>query len=116
MTEDQRLSGFVLFLLGGLTGTLLASRWARRSAGSPVGIEGLQSLLDETVEGVEAAASYVRALVEPVHDLLDEAGALASGVRRTVHSYRRADAFDVDAVEYVAPNVPGAPRGSSGLR
>jgi hypothetical protein len=58
-----------------------------RRHGRPT-LKGLQSVLDETVDGVESMASYVRSLAEPVHDLLDEAQSLAKGVREAVASYR----------------------------
>jgi hypothetical protein len=86
--QERRVAGLLLFFLGGVTGTFLALRLARREQGTALSTTGVQALLDETVGGVESAAAYVRTLVEPIHELLDEAGALASGVRRTVDTYR----------------------------
>jgi hypothetical protein len=85
-SSDRRAAGYVLFLLGGLTGTFVALRRSR--SGSRPSLQGLRRILDEAVEGVESAAGYVRKLVRPVHGILHEADALAEGVGRTVDSYR----------------------------
>src|SRR5436309_2827692 len=85
-SNDRRTAGYVLFLLGGLAGTFFALRSSR--SGSRATAQGVRRILDETVEGVESAAGYVRKLVRPLHGLLHEADALAEGVSHTVGSYR----------------------------
>src|SRR5262245_46835571 len=67
-SNDRRTAGYVLFLLGGLTGTFFALRASRK--GSGLSLSGVRRMLDETVEGVESAAGYVRRLVRPVHGIL----------------------------------------------
>jgi len=85
-SNDRRTAGYVLFLLGGLAGTFFVLRGSRK--GSRATFSGVRRMLDETVEGVESAAGYVRRLVRPVHGILQEADALAEGVGHTVDSYR----------------------------
>jgi hypothetical protein len=88
--RDQHVAGLMLFLLGGLAGTSLALRWARRGEKGSIGstLQGVQAALEDTVQTVESSVGYVRRLAGPVHDLLEEANALAAGVQRTVDSYR----------------------------
>ena len=83
--QDNRIGELVLFFLGGLTGTFLAVRLARSAHPQ---LERVRAALQETVDGVESAAGYVRSLVAPLHGLLDDAEALASGVNRAIDSYR----------------------------
>ncbi len=105
--HDRRIAGLMLFMLGGLTGTFLALRWSRQAgAGRPNTVERIQALLDESVESVESAATYVRTLVEPVHGMLDELNTLASGVRRTLDSYRQLGKGGAATPQSAAPYVP----------
>jgi hypothetical protein len=89
--RDRQLAGLVLFFLGGLAGTSLALRWARRGDRGSLGstLQGVHAALDETVDAVESSVSYVRRIAGPLHDLVEEANALAAGVQRTVDSYRQ---------------------------
>jgi hypothetical protein len=105
--QDRRTAGLLLFFLGGVTATYFAMRWSRQE-GAGNTIERVQSVLDETVEGVESAAAYVRTLIEPVHDLLDEASALAGGVKRTLSSYKQLGSRDA----YTPSMAPQAERGA----
>jgi len=89
--RDRNIAGLVLFLLGGIAGTSLALRWARRGEPGSLGstLQGVQAALDDTVSTVESTVGYVRRMAGPVHDMLEEANALAAGVQRTVDSYRQ---------------------------
>jgi hypothetical protein len=108
--DDRRIGGLVLFLLGGLAGTFLALRWSRRSAvGTEGAIDRLQKVLDESVDSVESAVAYVRTMAEPVHELLDEATALAGGIKKTLDSYRQiGDKAAVEGYRYVPSMAPPA--------
>jgi hypothetical protein len=88
--SDRRVAGLMLFLLGGLAGTALALRWSRRGERESVGstLQGVHGVLDDAVATVESTVGYMRRLVAPVHELLEEASALAGGVQRTMESYR----------------------------
>ena len=94
--QDRRVAGLMLFMLGGLAGTALALRWSRGRADMAGGeirtfagrIQGVRSALDETVETVESSVGYLRRLAGPVHEVLEEMGALAAGIHRTMDSYR----------------------------
>src|SRR5688572_2906210 len=87
--RDRNVAGLMLFMLGGLAGTALALRWSRGS-GSPLAsrIQGIQAAIDDTVSTVESSVSSRRRMAKPVHELLEEANALAAGIQRTVDSYR----------------------------
>src|SRR5262245_51309689 len=107
--RDRQVAGLVLFMLGGLTGTALALRWSRR--GEPgVGstLQGVRAALDEAVDTVESSVAYLRRLVAPMHDVLEEANALAAGVQRTVDSYRQIGRPSPDDTPYVPSMAPGA--------
>jgi hypothetical protein len=87
-------------------------RWSRRTGMGPERvIERLRTVLDESVDGVESMVSYVRSLAEPIHDLLDEANALAGGIRRTVDSARPAGEALRRSEERYVPSMapPGMP-------
>jgi hypothetical protein len=94
----------MLFLLGGIAGTVFALRWSHRMGGVRPSVERVQAVLDDTVMGVEAAAASVRAFVAPLHDILDEAGAIATRVDRTVGAYREIGRQPEPIA--VAPDVP----------
>ena len=120
--RERRVAGLMLFMLGGLAGTALALRWSRRrderdSVGGA--IQSLHSVLDDTVNTVESAVGYLRRMATPVHELLEEASALAGGVHRTLDSYRhigRESAAEGDRyVPSMAPEPPvGGGFGTSG--
>jgi hypothetical protein len=109
--RDRNIAGLVLFLLGGLAGTSLALRWARRGDRGSIGstLQGVQAALDETVGTVESTVGYVRRMAGPVHDLLEEANALAAGVQRTVDSYRQIGGRG-ESPAYVPSMAPEATR------
>jgi hypothetical protein len=87
--DDRNVAGLMLFLLGGLAGAALALRWSRRGDGSFTSkVQSLHAAIEDTVKTVESSVSYLRRVSAPVHDLLDEANALAAGIQRTVDSYR----------------------------
>ena len=106
--RERNIAGLMLFMLGGLTGTFLALRWSRRTSRAST-VERIQAVLDESVEGVESAASYVRTLMEPVHGLLDELNTLAGGVRRTVDSYRQLRHGESAPATYTPSMAPPVP-------
>jgi hypothetical protein len=87
--QERRVADLVLFFLGGIAGTFFALRWSRMMSDGPPSIERVQAVLDETVVSVESAASAVRSFVAPLHDILDEAGAIAARTDRAVDAYRR---------------------------
>jgi hypothetical protein len=88
--DDRNVAGLMLFMLGGLAGTALALRWARRGDGSLSSrLQGVHAALDDTVQTVESGVSYLRRIATPLHELLEEANGLAAGIQRTVDSYRQ---------------------------
>jgi hypothetical protein len=97
--DDRNVAGLMLFLLGGLAGTALALRWSRRGDGSFASkIQGVHAAIEDTVQSVESSVSYLRRVSVPLHELLEEANALAAGIQRTVDSYRQ-----------IGDNIPRAP-------
>jgi hypothetical protein len=109
--RDRHVAGLMLFMLGGLAGTALALRWSRRGESGSVSstIQGVHSILDETVGTVESAVQYLRRLASPMHDLLEEAAGLAAGMQRTVDSYRhigRSPGEEHAAAGYVPSMAP----------
>jgi hypothetical protein len=89
MHDDRNTAGLMLFMLGGLAGAALALRLSRRGEGSFTSrIQGVHAAIDDTVQTVESSVSYLRRVAQPLHDLLEEANALAGGIQRTVDSYR----------------------------
>jgi hypothetical protein len=112
--RERRVAGLMLFMLGGLAGTALALRWSRRrderdSVGGA--IQSLHSVLDDTVNTVESTVGYLRRMATPVHELLEEASALAGGVHRTLDSYRHIGREPVADSGYVPSMAPEPPVG-----
>lgn len=88
--DDRNVAGLMLFMLGGLAGTALALRWSRGGDGSLGSrMQGIHGAIDDTVETVESGVSYLRRVAAPLHELLEEASALAAGLQRTLDSYRQ---------------------------
>jgi hypothetical protein len=117
--RERRVAGLMLFMLGGLAGTALALRWSRRrderdSVGGA--IQSLHSVLDDTVNTVESTVGYLRRMATPVHELLEEASALAGGVHRTLDSYRHIGREPVteSGDRYVPSMAPEPPVGGVG--
>jgi len=114
--NDRNVAGLMLFLLGGLAGTALALRWSRRGDGSLGSrLQSVHAALDDTVQTVESGVSYVRRIATPIHELLEEANALAAGIQRTVDSYRHVgDTTPSRPAGYVPSMAPESVRPGAG--